>query len=911
VRWTESKAALYGVALTVVLLLANAGVSQWTTHRLVQNEEWVTHTRHVLETLAEVRATVTQAETGQRGFLITGDAQYLHTYQAAAAQAEEQLLRLIRLTADSPEQESRVASLRALVKPRLKRLQENIAVRERHGFAAAAQKVGTDEGQALMDQIRGQIAAIKAGEDARLKTRAADSERSLRAKVWTNVAGTILGIAAVSLAFFLFLRRLAERRQAELQARDHALRQAAISELSQAALTDKDIDSLMDRAVHVTAQVLDVPLVKVLERLPDGKALRLRAGVGWRDGAVGTATVSAGLDSQAGYTLRASEPLIAGDLTTHQPIIVDDMRKETRFRGPALLSEHGVISGISVVIHDRPGRPFGILGAHTTAHRVLTADEDAPFVQAVANVLATAIRHRRAEEALRESERRFRALADSVPDIVWTSGPDGQCDYVNQRWSDLTGLSVEQALGLRWTSALHADDLQRSTDRWMRSMDSGEPFQCEYRFRAKDGGYRWCLARALPLRDEQERIVKWFGNCLDIDERRQLEDALREADSRKDRFLAVLAHELRNPLATIANAGHTLARSEPSQSQLHQMAALIDRQVRHLTQLIDDLSDVARIGQGKMLMRKEHVDVATVVNRAVEITRPDIESRHHHLAIELPEEPLWIEADPTRMAQVLGNLLANASKYTDEGGRIDLRVSREDSEVAVRVRDTGIGIPPEALDRVFDDFFQVEQSEKRSQGGLGIGLSLVRRLVELHEGHVQAFSDGPGRGAEFVVRLPALALDTVRPEHPPEATERPPASRRRVLVVDDHRLMADSLARVLATRGCEVRVAYSGPEALPIAAAFRPDLVFLDIGLPGMDGYELARHLRDDTALTDAVLVALSGYEPGTEQRAPEAGFDHYAVKPLNAQTLDAILAGECRAQFQDEATESAPELTG
>jgi PAS domain-containing protein len=254
------------------------------------------------------------------------------------------------------------------------------------------------------------------------------------------VAGTLLGIGAVCLAFFSFVRRLSERPASQLQAQ----REAAIGELRLAALTDLDIKTLLDRTVRLTAQVLEVPLVKLLELLPDGSGLRLRAGVGWMGEVVGKTVLGAGLDSQAGYTLKAGKPVVAGDLT-HEPVIVDDLRTETRLTGPVLLREHGIVSGISVVIPDRPDRPYGVMGAHTTSHRIFTRDEDGPFVQGMANTLAAAIRHRRAENALRESERRFRALADSVPDIVWTSDPDGQCDYVNQRWSDFTGKSAEEA----------------------------------------------------------------------------------------------------------------------------------------------------------------------------------------------------------------------------------------------------------------------------------------------------------------------------------------------------------------------------------------------------------------------------------------------------------------------------------
>jgi CheY-like chemotaxis protein len=321
-----------------------------------------------------------------------------------------------------------------------------------------------------------------------------------------------------------------------------------------------------------------------------------------------------------------------------------------------------------------------------------------------------------------------------------------------------------------------------------------------------------------------------------------------------------------------------------------------------------ELSDVSGVALRKIRMRKERTDLAAIVNRAVETTRAGVEAHHQLLDVELPDKHLWIEADPTRMAQVVGNLLANASKYTDEGGRISVRVAREGGDATIWVRDTGVGIPRDALGRIFDDFYQVGGCEDRSRGGLGIGLSLVRRLVKLHGGNVQAYSDGVGQGAEFVVRVPALEPYRARPEGPPKEAERRPSARLRVLVIDDNRLLADSLARLLTARGCEPRTAYSGPEALQIVQGFRPDLVFVDIGLPGMGGRELVRRLRLEAGLTEAALVALSGYEPDAERLPREAAFDDYVVKPLSANTLDAILAEHGRNASRSSAAKSMQE---
>ena len=410
-------------------------------------------------------------------------------------------------------------------------------------------------------------------------------------------------------------------------------------------------------------------------------------------------------------------------------------------------------------------------------------------------------------------------------------------------------------------------------------MQSGEPFECEFRLRSSDGGYRWCIGRAVPLRGADGQIMKWFGNCTDIDKHLRMEKALRDTDRRKNEFLAVLAHELRNPLAPIGVVAQLLKLPEIKPEQIKQAAKMIDDQVGHMTRLIEDLSDASRIGQGKVRIRKERIDVETVVERAVTLARSAIDARDHRLVVDLCPGPLLIEADATRIAQVLANLLINASKYTEPGGQIRLEAERDGDSIAIRVKDTGMGIPHDMLDSVFDDFFQIEGATSHSQGGLGIGLGLVRRLVELHGGTVQVFSEGPGTGSEFTVCLPARPADA-------------PAHFHRVLIAEDHSAVAHSFARLLHASGCEVSVAHSGPEALELAQQYRPDLVFVDIGLPGLDGFEVARRLREDPDFNRTVLVALSGYGEEKQSHALKAGFDRYIVKPLRPETLGEILAG-------------------
>ena len=365
------------------------------------------------------------------------------------------------------------------------------------------------------------------------------------------------------------------------------------------------------------------------------------------------------------------------------------------------------------------------------------------------------------------------------------------------------------------------------------------------------------------------------------------------ADRQKNEFLSMLAHELRNPLAPIRNAVEVMKLKGELPHELGWARDVIDRQIRQLSRLVDDLLDVSRITRGKIELRVQPLEVAAVVTQAVEASRPFIESKNHALTVSVPPEPMHVKGDPARLAQVLTNLLVNAAKYTEEGGRIWLTALRDGPDVVLAVRDTGIGLPPDMLTAVFDLFIQVEQSIDRSQGGLGVGLTLVKRLVEMHGGGVSAASPGPGQGSEFTVRLPALdaapAAAAVDANH--NGTAGPKALR--VLVVDDNADTADTLARLLELEGHQVRRAHDGPTALAAASAFRPDAVVLDLGLPGMDGFEVARRLRRDRhGGREPVLVAVSGYGRDEDRtRSRQAGFDHHLVKPTEIDHLRSVLA--------------------
>jgi PAS domain S-box-containing protein len=507
----------------------------------------------------------------------------------------------------------------------------------------------------------------------------------------------------------------------------------------------------------------------------------------------------------------------------------------------------------------------------------------------------------KAQEALRESEERFRLLVESTDDYAIISlDPDGSVVSWNPGAERTLGYTTEEIVGKPFELFFTPEDVAagRPERELKLAAETGRAADENWLVR-HDGSRFWASGVTTSLRDAAGGLRGFAKILRDLSERKVLEEALRfraeqlaESDRRKDAFLAMLGHELRNPLAPIRNAAAVMGRNGLTDPTLKWVHGVIERQARHLARLVDDLLDIARINQDKITLRREPVELAAVVRQSVETTRPEIEARHHSLTVALPQEPVWLNADPTRLAQVLANLLNNAAKYTEEGGRISLRAELEagGSWVAIRVRDTGTGISEELLPRVFEPFIQADNSLARTQGGLGIGLTLVRRLTEMHGGKVRAYSEGPGRGSEFVVRLPT------RP--PPDARAAAPLSdwqlkqgTRTILVVDDNRDSAESLAMVLRVHGHRVETRNDGPSALVAVRERRPDVVVLDIGLPQMDGYEVARQLRAMSCGEEMLLIALTGYgQSEDKQRSLDAGFNHHLVKPVDPGVLEKLI---------------------
>ena len=505
----------------------------------------------------------------------------------------------------------------------------------------------------------------------------------------------------------------------------------------------------------------------------------------------------------------------------------------------------------------------------------------------------------RAEAALRESEERFRLMADAAPVLIWVADTRRLCTYFNKGWLDFTGRTLAHELGNGWTESVHPDDLAGCLDAYGAAFEDRTPFRMEFRLRRADGEYRWILNQGTPRFHRTGTFSGYIGSCIDITDRRRAEETLRDADRRKDEFLAILGHELRNPLATIQNALHILTRSNPKAPEVEHVTEMMGRQAELLGRLVDDLLEVSRVTHGKIELRRERLDLVPVVTSAIEATAPLIASREHSLSTALAFEPIVIDADRVRLEQALTNLLSNAAKYTPRGGRIWLTVSREGDEAVVSVHDTGIGIAPDMLPQIFDSFQQVHPPEGPG-AGLGIGLTLARHLVELHGGRMEARSAGVGMGSEFIVRLPAFetapvpaaaAAGIARDENGDEA---PP---RHILIVEDNLDGAASLAMLLEMLGHDVEVAHDGPSALLVTGRSRFDFVLLDIGLPEMNGYEVAARLRERDDLAATTLIAMTGYgQEKDKQRARQAGFDCFLTKPVDVSALNKILAGPRRA---------------
>lgn len=480
---------------------------------------------------------------------------------------------------------------------------------------------------------------------------------------------------------------------------------------------------------------------------------------------------------------------------------------------------------------------------------------------------------------------------------VWLASADGKPLYVSRSFLDLLHSSLREIQEKGVFHFLPRETRERFARDWAHCLRTGGACDFEYTVRLADGSERSIWTHGV-LGETKEGLRCWAGVNLDVTERvktrdelRVKTDALLEADQRKDQFLALLGHELRNPLAAIQNGLHILRLRQSEEPGAREVQQLVEAQVHHLARMVDDLLDVSRITAGKIQLRRERVDLADVIRGAAASVRGLIEEQQHSLTVSVPSSKVYVEADPTRLEQVIVNLLTNAAKFTKPGSRINVTAGREGADAVVRVRDNGVGIRPDMLAKIFELFVQDSQQLDRPQGGLGIGLTLVRQLVRMHGGTVTALSDGPGKGSEFVVRLPALAEVADAPRTP-ILDGAIPGTRRRVLVAEDSKDAARILQMLLGFWGHEVRVVHDGPSVLTACPQYHPEVLLLDIGLPGMNGYDVARELVKQPGAERPLIVAMTGYgQEEDRQRALEAGCDLHMTKPVDPGRLQAFLA--------------------
>jgi PAS domain S-box-containing protein len=715
-KFRSAALAMALATLTGAAIVVGARIIVHSVHRLDETDDWVVHSHQVLSGLQQLLMSLVDAETGERGFLITGEERFLEPYQSGRAAVQDQLAHLTALTKDDPARQQHLREIEPVAAKVLAQLERAIELRRARGFDAGRMVVLSERTRRLMEDIRGRVAAMVTQEQTLLEDRERASAAAARRAVTTTLLASVASFALLGFAFEVARRRLRERERSAVEAHEQ-------KERFRTTLTS------VGDAVVVTDERGIVTMMNPV-------AVRL---------------------------LRCGDDAIGRPLDDVFRIVNEESRQPVESPVQRVLRE-GAISG---------------LANHTV--------------------------------------------------LLW---PDG--------------------------GEMPIDD------------------------------------SAAPIQREDGTVVGAVLVFRDIRERRQTErlqqraaELLREQDRRKDQFLAALSHELRNPLGPMRNAVRVLQHTGATTEQWRRSLSALDRQVAHVARLVDDLLDISRIAQGKIRLQKDQVNLSEVVHRAVDDFQSVFAKRQIALEVRNGDDPLWVEADSTRLAQVAGNLLQNAAKFTDPGGRVTIALGKADDRARLEVRDDGAGIDAEALASLFQPFVQAEGTVRRSAAGLGLGLALSKSIVELHGGTVRASSAGPGKGAVFVVELPLLRNVAAPPPSGPGAR---PRRALRVLVVDDNEDAALTLRDLLELEHHEVLVAADAESGIAAALAHHPDVVLCDVGLPGMDGYEAARRLR--SAGSTATLVALTGHASAEDvQQALEAGFDRHVAKPVDLDTLLGVLA--------------------
>jgi PAS domain S-box-containing protein len=847
-----------GFGLLIAVLIAGAMLGYSSAQRLADNVQSVSHSHAVIGELEELLSTLKDAETGQRGFLLTEDERYLQPYDEALKRVQTGIARLQELTSDDAEQQARLAALEPKVGQRLAELRATVALLKTGDRPGAMQIVHSDGGRAIMDDLRQRVAAMRRAEDELLRRHAAESEASSQITVLSIVLTPVIGILLVCVVFYLSQRNLLLRqRAADVLAEERERLRVTLASIGDAVIAT-DVSGRVVYLNGVAEAVTGWPQAEAI-----GKTLEAVFHI------VNERTRSA-VENPATRALR--EGVIVG-LANHSVLIrKDGTERPIDDSASPIRDGQGHLIGCVLVFRDVTGR-------------------------------------RRVEQQLADDAARIESIVNHAIDGIIAIDEAGTVEAFNPAAERLFGYRAEEVIG-RNVKLLMPEPFRGEHDGYLANYRRTGQAKIigigrEVEGRRKDGSTFPMDLAVSEFRLGQRRY--FTGLVRDITERKRAEKQvygllieLKEADRRKDEFLALLAHELRGPLAPLRNMLEVMKIAQgdaPGDAQgddlLQSARDTMERQLAQLVRLVDDLLDVSRISRDKITLRQERVELAAILQQSVEACRPLAEQANHHVSVDLPPQPIYLHADAVRLAQVFSNILNNACKYTEAGGKIWLSAERQGSDVLVRVKDTGLGIPADKLGSVFEMFTQVDRTLERSQGGLGIGLTLVKRLVEMHGGSVEALSEGPGRGSEFAVRLPVL-IDQPEAKRPVPSAEEKRMAARRVLVVDDSADAAASLSMLLTLSGNTTRIAHDGLEALELAEKFRPEVILLDIGLPKLNGFEVCRRIRQRPWGRDVLVVALTGWGQDDDRRkSKDAGFDHHLVKPVDYTLLMELLAAQ------------------
>jgi PAS domain S-box-containing protein len=989
---TSNAGLFFAFVLIVALLVGNSWISYHNIVQLRDQAGAVQHTHEVVQSILDVGAAIRDAETGQRGYLLTEDVRYLEPYHDGQARIEPAFARVSALIGDSPEQAERLKALRSSTQAKLRELGDSIDVLDKEGFAAARKLLMNDLGLFEMTEVRSISARMIEAENALLAQRSADAEQSFRSAIASSFLSAGASIVLFALAAFLIRRNIASRTRAAaaLTERNDLLRTTLASVVEGVVVTDA---SGMVTFMNPIAESLTGARAQDVEGRSLSTVLEIH-----------DEATRAPLESRAVEVLHGTTPSVGRD---HRIIVARDGGEAAIEESAVpLVDPRGSRIGVVLTLHDvteQRRNEREIADARRYAERIVDTIPDpllildAQLCVRSANLAYFALFRTTMSQAVNRSlfqagpsrwdETAVRALLDIDPgdddmrtaeiDHILTPG-DARILRLNARrlhgagaHLDLIMLAIrdvteprtnerrikqllaaeqEYASRLRFIAAAsltlnsaHSRDsvlgVLRDEARRILSVDEvvvelgtatdkdapivpgnlhgsasiaavetpqgAEPAVEDTFLSAPLTGHGGRTIGQVHLRaasppgrsaSENDRLI--LNQLVQVAsiavENARLYEELREGDRRKNEFLATLAHELRNPLAPVRNSVQILLSPRVAEADREWAVTAIDHQITLLVRLVDDLLDVSRITRGKVMLKREHVDLNEILAQALEISRPVIHASGNTLSVQPLTQSVMLHVDPARIAQVLANLLNNAAKYTESGGTIRLTCEVEDGDLVIRVRDNGIGIPPEMLPRIFDMFWQVDHSFERAQGGLGIGLTLVRQLVDLHGGSVSVHSQGTGFGSEFTVRLPAVAERSIVPFAVPKApvvAHLDGSGALRILVVDDNHDSAHSMALFLRLEGHDVGTAHDGVEALEVERELEPRLVLLDLGLPRKNGYDTAREIRARRGPA-VTIVAMTGWSQAEHRgRALEAGFDRHLVKPVDPELLRELLS--------------------